>query len=223
MKSALTILVLLLGLFVSPSLSQVIVNGEVFIVTRGGNSIKLGLVTVLFLTTKQYQVASDTNSSRYRLLIDHLNVSDSTFNHEMDSIFASSQILSAESDSNTIVFYQEHDFSSSAENIATHKASMIRHRYIADSLMRSSSNYRRFTTNDRALYACINASIDDRTISVKTNSDGRYSVKLKKQKYYVFAQSSRSVGDSGEQYTWLFEYTPDGKPLFLSNDNLSKN
>jgi hypothetical protein len=53
------------------------VGGEVFIVTKGQSNIKLGLVTVSFLTEKQYQEASDTNKIDYINAIKTYNKLDS--------------------------------------------------------------------------------------------------------------------------------------------------
>lgn len=57
----------------------------------------------------------------------------------------------------------------------------------------------------------------------KSNSDGTFKIQLKKNMvYWVFANANRNIGDNVEEYHWLFKYTPDGKSLFLSNDNMEK-
>ncbi len=57
--------------------SQKEVTGEVFIVTKGGNSVKLGLVNVFFLTQRQYEEARNIISPEYRILVDRYNEDDS--------------------------------------------------------------------------------------------------------------------------------------------------
>ena len=84
-------------------------------------------------------------------------------------------------------------------------------------------NFRPFRSDkrvDAALTAKYVDSLKARIISDKTNSEGRFRVELKNAKYWVFALSTRKVSDSDEKYLWLFEYTPDEKPLYLSNDNM---
>ena len=94
---------------------------------------------------------------------------------------------------------------------------------MANSFIGAPMPHYRFTTDKRAESYSIQCFVDSarqNIISDKTNSDGKFSVKLKNQKYWVCANSTRKVSDDSEEYYWAFEYIPDGKPLFLSNDNL---
>jgi hypothetical protein len=67
---------------------------------------------------------------------------------------------------------------------------------------------------------CFVDSAKQSVINDKTNANGDFKVVLRNQKYWVYANSTRQVSDESEEYHWLFEYMPDGKNLFLSNDNM---
>lgn len=55
-----------------------------------------------------------------------------------------------------------------------------------------------------------------------TDSDGKFSLTLKKGKYALAAQAERGAADSKEEYFWLIWVTPEtsAKPIALGSDNL---
>jgi hypothetical protein len=56
----------------------------------------------------------------------------------------------------------------------------------------------------------------------KTDPDGRFKLSVPKGRYVIAAKSSRTVGDATEHYYWLVRIEASGGPasLMLSNDNL---
>lgn len=55
----------------------------------------------------------------------------------------------------------------------------------------------------------------------KTNSRGEFSVDLEKGDYFIFAKSSRKIGNEEENYLWVQQFTASNNiaDLYLSNDN----
>ncbi len=209
----LSIFLIIVVLFFGCSKKEV--NGEVFVITKSAGNIKLGLVTVYFLTQSQYKLASDTTSDKYKSIINQLNIMDSVNNF---NLYMRLSELDRETLSN---FKKLYDLSG---NKTFKKMENDDRKSYQDNLLQA-TNYKRYTTNTKAttlvllLYA---DSLKTQVISDKTNSEGKFKVELKNEKYWVFAISTRKVADSEEEYRWMFEYTPDEKPLFLSNDNVMK-
>ena len=63
-------------------------------------------------------------------------------------------------------------------------------------------------------------SIKDGVIHDKTDADGKFRMELKNTNYHVVAFATTELGDGHTSFYWNFEYNPNGKNLFLSNDNL---
>jgi hypothetical protein len=193
------------------------VNGQVFIVTQGAGNIKLGLVTVTFLTEEQYKIASHDSSGTYQNAINYYNERDSVANNEKNMSLAEKYLNSAK----MFEKIQEVMKKDQSKEIASN---MEQYNYFK----KKSTEYTRFTTDERAERKALTAWIEIRSgrfhdvVSDKTDADGRFKVILKNIKYRVFANATRKVSDSDEEYHWLFEYTPDGKPLYLSNDNMKQ-
>jgi hypothetical protein len=58
--------------------------------------------------------------------------------------------------------------------------------------------------------------------TTKSDADGRFNLRLKPGRYAIVAESSRMVTDENEEYFWFIwvEVKKNREPLFLSNDNL---
>jgi hypothetical protein len=187
------------------------VTGELLIVNKGIVLYKLGLVTVYFLTEEQYKIAADTISTKYRENIEKLNVQDSTENHNKWMVRYNNAVTEHD---RFIKSYREHQNIFRLTNAGLKENS--------DNSLKKAEEYTRFTTDKRAERYSIQYFVDSvkqEVINDKSNSDGKFKIKLNNQKYWVFANATRQATES-EEYHWLFEYTPDGKPLFLSNDNM---
>lgn len=75
MKNKIAVVFALTSLFLA-GCSKPEVNVEAFVVTKDAGNVKLGLVTVSFLTDEQFKAASDTNTLLYKQLILNLNAAD---------------------------------------------------------------------------------------------------------------------------------------------------
>lgn len=197
------------------------VSGEVFIVTKGGSSVKLGLVNVYFFTPTQYTEGRNIFSSEYRMLIERFNISDSLRLYNMCMEYARKD------------YDQEKELRELSKHTDVLSEARIKEcqdiadgfRAAAQQNERLARAHPRFTTDTRADDVTIAKYIESHKreiITVKTNSDGKFTVKLKNQEYRVYALSSREVVNTEETYRWCFEYTPDNQPLYLSNDNFDQ-
>lgn len=190
------------------------VNGEVFVVTEGAGNIKLGLVTVYFLTEDQFKDALDTSSAQYLSVINSSNTEDSLFIYETYMGFYKRYVDMANDYKRMVREYGSHEIEGKAAEM---QLEAEKNKQIANSFVR-------FTTHPILNAAFVQHFIENsksEVLSIKTNSDGKFSVTLRSNKYWVFANSTRKVMDSDETYLWLFEYSVDEKPLYLSNDNMA--
>jgi hypothetical protein len=185
------------------------VNGEVFIVTQSAGNVKLGLVTVAFLTEHQYKTVSDTHSVSYLHAIEDYNLADSLHNYSFNNKMAERYL-------DLVDTYKRLNTDRFAKEISLYDST-------AKAFAKQANSYERFRTDIRAKRVVIELLIkSNKVIWDKTNSDGKFKVTLQNKKYWVYANSTRKVSDSDEEYHWLFVYTPDGKPLYLSNDNMNQ-
>ena len=220
---ALIFLIIALG-FIGCSKKEV--NGEVFVVTQGAGNIKLGLVTVYFLTEEQYKIASDTNKKDYLIFISLLNEMDSikNYNYCMEHYATWQDLLRSRKKIRSSQYGDLREYYTDKDRKESDSSIIDFQNTINDFLNRATS-FTRFRTDKRATQFAINKYLDSaksQVISDKSNSDGKFKVELKNNKYLVYANSTRKIADSEEEYHWLFEYTPNDKPLYLSNDNLIK-
>lgn len=189
------------------------INGEVFVVTKGGSIIKLPLVSINFLSSAQYYSAVDTTSKYYIAAIDYLN--------EQDSLAAIKKI--------------EDDYELPLAAAGNEPDPEKRKKELMDSKKNdiAIANKRiKFTTDLRAPHYAIQLLISQNKRDVITcisNSEGKFTVKIKSKSYIVTAFASRNVSkqlshykwSENEYYRWAFEYSPDDQPLLLSNNNMS--
>jgi hypothetical protein len=202
-------LVLIFIALASPAFGQkslVEVNGEVFIVTKGGNNIKLGLVTVYFFTPKQLRDAKDTTTYLYRTRLEQNRALDSLtycrIHMERSVKYLEFAVARLKND----------DREGAARMDSLSKEEKIK-----------STLYDDWKARRRTEDECMDTYIEehkDAIICDITNSDAKFKVKLKKQKYYVMAKATRHVVDEEEKYEWFFDYVPNDKLLILSNNNM---
>lgn len=202
------------------------VNGEVFIVTKGAINVKLGLVPVYFLTEKQFKIASDDNNPHYLYAIDFYNNKESVQNYEHYTSAYNTAIKNVDFYKNLAQKYRDLEKKYNVDE----KEAINNYENIAKESEANSKIYsemaHRFIRTRYDLRAeifsiqCFVDSVKQEVINDKTNADGKFKIELKNQKYWVFANSNRQVSNDSEEYHWLFLYTPDGKNLLLSNDNM---
>jgi hypothetical protein len=190
------------------------VSGEVFVVTKGGSNIKLGLVSVYFLTPEQAREALDTNSCYYRAAIARLNHSDSV-KHQLD-------YLRYAATANTLKNTYE-DLERTTGRTGKYQQQIDDAEAQRLNLIKLSKSYVPFRTDprgySRSMELFIKSSSENFIYDV-TNSDAKFKVKVRNQKYVVFASGSRTVSDTEERYYWLIPYKPDDHSLMLSNNNM---
>ena len=194
-------------------LPDVTVDGEVFIVTKGGQSIKLGLVEVALIPMQTLQPylqelhAVLTNKlSALELQIQTAESEYDRLNKEKDAAF---QNVMRQDDYNRMqqanyTYEKARDAASSASD------SWLKLTSEQDELMSGSFYFE---------------SIPSPLRSTKTNSDGRFRLLVPGSGLYaIAATASRHVGDDVEWYYWLIEIDPkDGasQSIMLSNDNMT--
>lgn len=173
-------------------------EGEVFIVTKGGQNYKLGLVTVSLLPLDEltpYLSRKETEATRE---LDKLQPLIAAAKKERD--LAHEAALSSPSADRTALF---------------NRSSKASDKYIA-----LSENADRFRTGEYYLKELPKA-----ILTTQTNADGKFSMLLPiRGNFALAAASSRSVGDSMEWYYWLIKVSMNGsgkKTIMLSNSNLS--
>lgn len=180
------------------------VNVEAFVVTKEAGNVKLGLVTVSFLTDEQFKTASDTSTLLYRQLILNLNAADA---------FARTERLNCV-DTYTHFYNSYLDLSAKFKKVgddmeaeeATRTAQECKE--MAEENKKTVNNYHAFTTDYRAEAVAIQMYLDsvkDDVIHDKTDADGKLRVQLKSTNYHVVAFTTTQLGDKHASFYWNFE------------------
>lgn len=219
---AASILVILIGAFFlthskgqrpqGPKSAQGTLDGEVFIVTRGAQNIKLGLVQVRVLPYEatENSIAKtrpevEQQSARLLSKVDAARKVLALAKSKRRAAYAKSK---AATDYNT--------FEQGVDQFALAGKAMRADAKIIDLLEKQVRSW-----NLGALYF---ANLPPPLASVKTDEDGKFSIKLDRNTTIVLAaHATRLVFDKTEQYYWLVAVSLDGqltKRIFLSNDNL---
>jgi len=191
--------------------SDATLTGEVFIVTRGGENYKLGLVEVRAYPDSVLRNAMASGIAAAKSQLPALN-------RVGDSLSKRAQQLSA---------VRDQAAKSSSANI------------LSDALQqRSYTAYARYTEayaelernrleRDVVAEAPFYISrLPAPSVIAKTDADGKFSMKVPLGRVALVAHASRSVGDSNEDYYWLVWNDVTGKEaatVMLSNDNLFGN
>lgn len=184
------------------------VSGQVFIVTKGGQNYKLGLVEVKVIPEdplKPY-IQSKLDTAKRQLadlapITKNLKREYDQASEERDSIYQ---------------LYLEHILSDSYEKRYDKAKDVV------EDKMQS------YLTSLRKLGSYIDAPFffDDLPRSIqkgKTDADGKFSFKLKPGRYAIVASASRQVVDDTEKYYWIVWLTVASgqeNKVTLSNDNL---
>jgi len=182
--------------------SEVEQEGEVFIVTKGMNTLKLALVNICFIPEDSLiKYIDKTTIDSARILIDKYLPKIKMYRKKIDSL-------------ETELKFCEYDWK--RENIRWLNALYITaYSSLIDGLTS--------TINGNYFHDEIFKNYSD-FIVTRTNSEGKFIVKLnKKVTYAVVAKADRQIGEEKEQYFWLFWYSYNdlkGKALSLNNDNL---
>lgn len=204
-------------------------SGEVFIVTQGGQNVKLGLVEVraipeadvkAFIEKKKKSPDVDTIIKRDRPQYEKAKLELAVLEKEKDKAeqkkFDSLVELTRSIGSSSLFSY----------NSKVRDADLKYERDMFNLFMQASSNFYK-TWKDYPQWATCEYYFDglpNGVVSAKTNADGKFTSKLKRgQKYALAAYGQRKIGDLTEKYYWLIWVSLDGKGvknIMLSNDNL---
>ena len=189
-------------------------SGEVFIVTKGGQNYKLGLVPITLFSIEAIQPYLDEKKKVAAAELARLNPLVTAAKADSDrKELAERAAFDA---------YLNADYSSpnrnkldAAHKLAQDQASKAQSAYYE--LIRQQSRYLsgQFYFSD----------FPKPLATSQTNADGRFTTELPaKGEFVVAANAKRSVGDSTERYFWLIKVSLDGdakKAIMLSNNNLS--
>jgi hypothetical protein len=182
--------------------STVKVDGDVFIVTRSGESVKLALVEVRavpgaemgkFLETKIHIIPPGRQEREATLKQARANFDEA--DRQLDRLLRTDTPMSKE-----LAAFKEKD--SRKKTLDKAKADL---EYWVSA----------------AIYF---EDLPPGTVSVKTDPDGRFTLTLpRKEKVVLAAQAQRQILDHTEYYSWMVPLAPEKnrtKRVFLSNDNL---
>jgi hypothetical protein len=215
----------LLGLFVMScfftcfgcSRAQGKLDGEVFIVTQGAESVKLGLVEVRILPYEATKTSISKTRADAEKQVANLQPKLDAARAALTSAEGRSDAARAESD--TAFKRTQKQSTDDYEGVmASYDASSrAADRWLAD--LRATDSARRSVTelekqvrswNSGAFYF---ASLPSPLTSVKTDSDGKFSILLDRTATVVLAaNATRHVADKIENYYWLITVSLDGQP-----------
>lgn len=173
------------------------IEGQVFVVTKGGQSIKLGLVPVRLIEKDPFMP----------YISNRLAVADAALAKLRPEFVAAARELRASLDNK-----QSDDVLLDAQRKA-------------NDMERFQERTRKFSEAGRYFYGgeYFFESLPPATTSTKTDPDGRFRIPIPAlSKYVLAATASRQVGDSTEIYYWLLRIdNPKARiSIMLSNDNM---
>jgi hypothetical protein len=191
------------------------INGEIFIVTQGGENYKLGLVTIGLVHSDKLKPIIENKIKEatkwvqpiyqtYWQMEDSLALLDNLYNELRNKI----NNTRYDDHIKKIHLYEE-----CKSNLL--KAMSIEKRIAPLKLI-----YKEYTSDH--FYLEDLPKFED---SSKTDSDGKFNFVVQKDdKYFIIASASRLIGSNKENYTWIVEYPNpsfrEDQKILLSNDNL---
>jgi hypothetical protein len=219
---ALRVLAFAALLAVSCGPTEVDVSGSVFIVTKGGDNVKLGLIKVTAIPETDAVAFIDAKleegEQEQEKLLPLLQQADAEYAE------AKATWDRAKEESRVAFDKAMANLRASGLQASWHAASDRGMQALETSFDKSFEldavrlRYSRWTSGSYYLDG-----IPDGVASAKTDADGKFTLRLLGGKRYVLAASAnRQIADNTEYYHWLVWVTPtsDGGPVMLSNDNL---
>ncbi len=199
--------------------SQGKLDGDVFIVTQGGVSVKLGLVEVLALPyeeTRQAVALVDAEAIKLK----------------RDAAAAVTALASAEAELNQLLADEKALLNRASTNSKADRTAIVaaHDREDAATEVRDSAKQavaelvrKAHKLTSGALYF---EKLPPPLVTTKTDADGKFSLPLDRKVTVVLAaHAARRVFGEDEDYYWLVKASLDGqlsKRIFLSNDNLPR-
>lgn len=208
-----------------PPIKEFTIQGQVFVVTKGGDSKKLALVNVYAfkpqeVTNTFLMVEEKDRQAREDAYIERDDASGALHKATMekiksngDEIIAYMRNYSAIPHARLEVLIKQKE--EMTEKMTELELMPLKERKInAEKRFEYLSSYRYFI---KAMSTFPSAG------SSKSDSDGIFEITLPVGEYVIIAQGDRSVGGRDEFYEWLVRVslTKSNKKIFLSNDNLA--
>jgi len=184
------------------------INGQVFIVTRGGQSIKLGLVEVFAF--ERGDVEKTIREVDRKMKNERENIAD--LQRTVEAAYKQAKEGQDAAFEQELKHIENHDLQTRYET-----ASRLTYELIAfKASVASRLNY----VNSSTSYF---AAFPQPVAKAKTDADGNFSIRLPMLgSFLIGATAKRLAGDKTEYYAWLVSTDPDGmQKLTLSNDNLT--
>jgi hypothetical protein len=198
----------------SPSAPEV--SGDVFIVTKGGTNIKLGLVEIFIYKENNIKPYIKSKYEFAKAKILPLQADLNKMKHEVEK-------LKKECDETTKHEDRYKDIDDEKYTADLHASREIIYKY--------SDKYNEFHKTYDELSRYVGAEYYIRGLPIpmlttKTDADGKFTINLKSGKYALIASASRTIGEDKEVYYWLIwvSVKPNQRNnIMLSNDNLFEN
>lgn len=199
-------------------------DGEVFIVTKGGENVRLGLVTVQAISEDKMKEFIVKKSSESKTEIEILQ--KEIKKAEIKLADAEKEAKSSEKERdrrfkillNSLASRKANNYHKDAVKIHESKLNiLIDKRKNLDALKLKQNYY-----GSAAFYF---NGLPGPITSAKTDADGRFTLFISRERRVALAaHASRQVSNKKEEYYWLVWVSLDEKPpgnIFLSNDNMT--
>jgi len=196
------------------SLSIPEVTGDVFIVTKGGINIKLGLVQNKIYSESSIKPFLKGNFEYAKMRITPLQPGLNEMKHKIEKLEKEYHEIKGKIDRQGMNNTPPYELQESLE---------LAEKYLAQ-FNEYHSTYNEVLVYTKAEYYL--NSFPDPLYTTKTDADGKFTYKLKPGKYAIVASTSRLVGEETEKYNWLIWFKVELKQqnkIMLSNDNLFEN
>jgi hypothetical protein len=204
------------------------VDGSIFIVTKGGENFKLGLVTVSVFDEQQITpyLAKPTVDLEKHLA--ELKAKVAKLNEEKENLIQKYNIADKKSDAP----FQKYLEAASGDEGNRLREVYMKAKSVTDSYGKLiAENKQKLDSEVRQLQNWANEepqvyfkNLPTPFAFSKTDADGKFSLVIpQKAQFILLAQAQRQVSDETERYYWLVRVHPDGKSemqIMLSNDNL---
>lgn len=198
---------------------QTELSGEVFIVTKSAESIKLGLVRVGVLSETEVlkhisarQAIAESLRPLVRINLESADAKYQKAKREADRLYNNlvNDPLYIQDDKDAVYLNKERNWRIAADR---------QQKLLPDLIAKS------YTLNFLESARFFFAELPTPVIHTDTDSDGKYSIMLERGKRYaIVAKSERKIGDSDEEYNWMVwvRAIEEKQRLTLSNNNLMK-
>jgi hypothetical protein len=199
-------------------------DGEVFIVTKGGENVRLGLVTVQAISEDKMKEFIVKKSSESKTEIEKLQKEIKKAEIELADAEKEAKSSEKERDRrstilrNSLASRKANNYHKDAVKIHESKLNILFDKRKNLDVLKSKQYY----YGSAAFYF---NGLPDPVTSAKTDADGRFTLFISRERRVALAaHASRQVSNKKEEYYWLVWVSLDEKPpgnIFLSNDNMT--